>query len=66
MSIIKPGSAQESLEQTGVDDSRPTLTTDTLMDLVRNMFPPNLIAACISQTRTILIDPKNLTIGTTI
>ncbi|KAF7989705.1 hypothetical protein HCN44_008379 [Aphidius gifuensis] len=63
VSIIKPGSAQESLEQTGVDDSRPTLTTDTLMDLVRNMFPPNLVAACISQTRTILIDPKNLTIG---
>lgn len=63
MSILQPGLAQGDIEQTGEDDSRPTLTTDTLMDLVRNMFPPNLVGACISQTRTILIDPKNQTIG---
>ncbi|XP_046405535.1 excitatory amino acid transporter 1 [Ischnura elegans] len=38
--------------------SRNVTTMDTLMDLVRNMFPPNLVQAAISQYRTVLIPPK--------
>ncbi|XP_071571150.1 excitatory amino acid transporter 1 isoform X2 [Temnothorax nylanderi] len=50
---IQPGvgsSAQESKRP-----AQNVSTIDTLMDLVRNMFPPNLVQACIAQHRT---EPK--------
>lgn len=40
---------------------RNVTTADTLLDLVRNIFPPNLVQACIAQYRTILTEPKNAT-----
>lgn len=36
---------------------RNTTTTDTLLDLIRNMFPPNLVQACIAQFQTVLTPP---------
>jgi len=38
-------------------NDRNVTTADTLMDLIRNVFPPNLIEACISQTSTVLMYP---------
>lgn len=33
---------------------RSTTTTDTMLDLIRNMFPPNIIQACLEQYQTVL------------
>ncbi|CAB3376820.1 Hypothetical predicted protein [Cloeon dipterum] len=53
---IHPGRGDsESIARAGT--SRNVTTVDTLMDLVRNMFPPNLVQACISQYRTVLKMP---------
>uniref|UniRef100_A0A8C4QLK4 Amino acid transporter n=1 Tax=Eptatretus burgeri TaxID=7764 RepID=A0A8C4QLK4_EPTBU len=50
--LIKPGVSQkaEDMDRTGV--STNVTAADTLMDLIRNMFPENLIQACFQQYRT--------------
>ncbi|XP_043278230.1 excitatory amino acid transporter 1 [Venturia canescens] len=62
--VIRPGTnstggsaftVQEELAPT-----RNVTTADTLLDLIRNIFPPNLVQACTHQYRTVLIEPKNV------
>lgn len=38
---------------------RKITTTDTMLDLIRNMFPPNIVQACIEQYQTVLTPPTN-------
>ncbi|XP_060520657.1 excitatory amino acid transporter 3-like isoform X2 [Cylas formicarius] len=53
--IIQPGVGRTvTSTHTSSVTERNTTTADTLLDLVRNMFPPNLIEACIFQHRTLL------------
>jgi len=47
---IQPGYGSSASKTT--KPAQNVSTVDTLMDLVRNMFPPNLVQACISQHRT--------------
>ena len=55
---IKPGK-NKSGEKPHVGHEMTNVTTpDTLMDLVRNCFPPNLVQATMQQYGTHLIDPK--------
>jgi Na+/H+-dicarboxylate symporter len=59
---IQPGSRLTEVSQSASPPTRNVTTTDTLMDLVRNMFPPNLVQACIQQYQTILKpQPGNVT-----
>ncbi|KAF3425114.1 hypothetical protein E2986_07910 [Frieseomelitta varia] len=65
--IIRPGeySASGMVANDNIKPTRDITTTDTILDLIRNVFPPNLVQACIAQYRTILIEPENKT-GVTI
>ncbi|XP_076659467.1 excitatory amino acid transporter 1 [Halictus rubicundus] len=67
--IIKPGQIGSSNTLTTNESVKPprnVTTVDTLLDLVRNVFPPNLVQACIAQYRTILIKPEVETNTTTL
>jgi len=55
---IRPGGGQEHLsEESDLSKRRNITTADTLMDLVRNMFPPNIVAATMHQTKLELVYP---------
>lgn len=62
---IRPGVDRNSNEidqsQNQLNNSkyRKATTTDTMLDLVRNMFPPNIIQACIEQYQTVLKPADN-------
>ncbi|XP_048506344.1 excitatory amino acid transporter 3-like [Athalia rosae] len=58
---IKPGQWQQNTNVTFTESSRNFVTTDTLLDLLRNLFPENLIKACLAQYRTVLKEPGNIT-----
>ncbi|KAJ9582699.1 hypothetical protein L9F63_022956, partial [Diploptera punctata] len=58
VSIIHPGEGDvSSIHKSGT--SRNVTTVDTLLDLIRNMFPPNLVQACTAQYQTQLIPPSD-------
>jgi len=60
VTTIQPGKGAEPVK--GKQIERNITTEDTLMDLVRNLFPPNIIQACTKQVTTDLMYPNNDTI----
>lgn len=55
---IKPGANRSGSPGSGPEISvRNVTTVDTLLDLVRNMFPPNYIQACTQQYQTVITPP---------
>ena len=65
VTTIRPGvdntdASESSPRETSI--SRNVTTIDNFMDLFRNLFPPNLVEACIMQTVTVLEYPGNDTI----
>ena len=53
---VKPGQGKEKPTTEG--DTKNVTTADTMMDLIRNCFPPNIIQANIQQHKTVLIYPE--------
>merc|ERR550517_719565 len=58
---IRPGLANTE-EELHHREGRNTTTTDTLLDLLTNCFPPNLVQATMQQYKTELIYPGNVAI----
>jgi len=61
VSAIHPGVAGAAEgDITKVGESRNVTAVDTLLDLARNLFPPNLLQAAIQQYRTVLKYPGDV------
>uniref|UniRef100_A0A1Y1LMS3 Amino acid transporter n=2 Tax=Photinus pyralis TaxID=7054 RepID=A0A1Y1LMS3_PHOPY len=58
VTTIRPGVGIERSAQKKKVDAKIVLTADTLMDLGRNMFPPNIIEATVGQTHIHIKVPK--------
>ena len=59
---IRPGQGEDHGDHEDMDKENVT-TADTLMDLVRNLFPPNIIQATIQQRQTEIIYPGENTVS---
>ena len=58
VTTIKPGSSVSGSPDVEAAAHANVTTEDTLMDLLRNCFPPNLIQATMQQYRTHIIYPE--------
>ena len=59
MSIIRPGvgrsqSIEAHIIQIPIDTSKKVTTTDTILDLIRNLFPDNIVEIAFREYETIL------------
>ncbi|XP_055040201.2 excitatory amino acid transporter 4 isoform X1 [Misgurnus anguillicaudatus] len=51
--IIKPGKGSRDRPMTSSGSIEPVQAADAFLDLIRNMFPPNLVEACFKQYKTV-------------
>ncbi|CAH1718380.1 unnamed protein product [Chironomus riparius] len=61
VTVFQPGKGHKMDDKEEEKVSRDVLTADTLLDLVRNLFPPNIVQATMFQYRTHLEPPENVT-----
>jgi len=54
---IEPGRGGDQIPERFGTDKRNVTTVDTIMDLVRNLVPENVVQACIEKVETVLRYP---------
>ncbi|XP_061094101.1 excitatory amino acid transporter 4 [Conger conger] len=63
--IIRPGKGSRDSPAPSSGNIEPVQAADAFLDLIRNMFPPNLVEACFKQYKTVYtrrIYKKNVTL----
>ncbi|XP_072245676.1 excitatory amino acid transporter 4 isoform X2 [Leuresthes tenuis] len=63
--IIRPGKGSRDSPMAKSGNIEPIQATDAFLDLIRNMFPPNLIEACFMQYKTTykkIVHTRNVTV----
>lgn len=66
VTLIKPG-VGKTINEDSFQEQEPTkitTTVDTVLDLIRNLFPPNIVQACLQLYTTELSPPLNSTNST--
>ncbi|TRZ01411.1 hypothetical protein DNTS_015149 [Danionella cerebrum] len=68
--IIRPGKGSRDSLATSSGSIEPVQAADAFLDLIRNMFPPNLVEACFKQyktlyKKTVLTRNVTITVNTT-
>ncbi|KAK5907761.1 hypothetical protein CesoFtcFv8_005577 [Champsocephalus esox] len=64
--IIQPGRGSRDSPASKSGNIEPIQATDAFLDLVRNMFPPNLVEACFLQYKTVYkktVHIRNVTVS---
>ncbi|XP_056131859.1 excitatory amino acid transporter 4 isoform X1 [Lampris incognitus] len=64
--IIQPGKGSRDSPVASSGNIEPVQAADAFLDLIRNMFPPNLVEACFKQYKTMykkVIHTKNVTVA---
>nr|XP_029488226.1 excitatory amino acid transporter 1-like [Oncorhynchus nerka] len=64
--VIKPGKGHRDSPVASSGTIEPVQAADAFLDLIRNMFPPNLVEACFKQYKTVYkktIHTKNVTVA---
>ncbi|XP_056235601.1 excitatory amino acid transporter 4 isoform X2 [Seriola aureovittata] len=63
--IIRPGKGSRDSPVTNSGNIEPVQAADAFLDLIRNMFPPNLVEACFKQYKTVYkktVHTRNVTV----
>lgn len=63
--IIRPGRGSRDSPVANSGNIEPVQATDAFLDLIRNMFPPNLVEACFKQYKTVYkktVQKRNVTV----
>ncbi|XP_061636324.1 excitatory amino acid transporter 4 isoform X2 [Phyllopteryx taeniolatus] len=64
--IIKPGKGSRDSPMAQSRNVELVQATDAFLDLIRNMFPPNLVEACFKQYKTMykrIVQTRNVTVS---
>ncbi|KAF3690948.1 Excitatory amino acid transporter 1 [Channa argus] len=63
--IIRPGKGSRDSPMGNSGNIAPVHAADAFLDLIRNMFPPNLVEACFKQYKTVykkIVHTRNVTV----